>query len=153
MALATAPTLVYEGLPDAALRELEQLHEQDGALRPERVIEVAADADSPLHSYFEWDDTEAARQHRIAQARQVIRSVKVYVSDRPAVQVRAYVSMGVEHGRAYQRTSQVVNNEFTLNELRRSLGRDLQRIQRKLQLIDEFAEAAAGLNGVIAMLS
>ena len=57
---------------------LEQL-ERDGRLTPERVIEVARPRTSPLHEFFEWDDSEAAKQWRLEQARRMIRGVEVVI--------------------------------------------------------------------------
>lgn len=51
-----------------------------GRLTPNLVLEEAEDPDSVLHSLFEWDDTLAARQHRIFQARQIITSVRVVIT-------------------------------------------------------------------------
>ena len=58
---------------------------QRGELTPSRVLHDAESPNSPLHGYFEWDDTEAAKQHRLHQARVLIRSVKVdvIVEERP----------------------------------------------------------------------
>ena len=52
----------------------------DGVLLPERVVEVASPIDHPLHPFFEWDDSKAAHTHRLEQARQLIRSVRVKVT-------------------------------------------------------------------------
>jgi len=51
--------------------------ESNGRLTPDAVVEDASDPDSPLHLYFEWNDTNAARQWRLEQARALIRSVQV----------------------------------------------------------------------------
>jgi len=50
-----------------------------GILTPEAVVEDARDPDSPLHGEFNWDDASAAHQHRLDQARALIRSVRVTV--------------------------------------------------------------------------
>lgn len=60
-------------------RKLESLA-HDGRLTPEEVVADAKDPKSPLHSYFDWDDDVAARKYRIAQARTLIRSVRVEVT-------------------------------------------------------------------------
>lgn len=52
-----------------------------GLLRPAAVVEAARDESSPLHSAFEWDDTEAARLFRLDQAQRLIRSFKIKVED------------------------------------------------------------------------
>lgn len=63
----------------AALRALESAA---GRLAPADVVEAARDPQSPLHSHFEWDDTDAARKYRLDQARTLIRSVKIEVTVR-----------------------------------------------------------------------
>lgn len=51
---------------------LAQIAGKGGRLTAEKVVEHAADPTHPLHGFFEWDDTEAARKYRIAQARELI---------------------------------------------------------------------------------
>ena len=74
-----------------ALEDIRQKH--GGILRPCDVVKDAADPDSPLHSVFEWDDTKAAHQYRLDQARDLI---TVYVEVLPGERkdpVQVYVSM------------------------------------------------------------
>ena len=61
---------------DDAGRELSKLARR-GPLTAEKIVAKAAPETSPLHPAFEWDDAEAARQHRLAQARLIMRSVVV----------------------------------------------------------------------------
>jgi len=59
---------------------LERIRERnDGVLTPSDVVEDARRATSPLHNFFTWDDTVAAHQYRLDQARTLIRNVKVEV--------------------------------------------------------------------------
>jgi hypothetical protein len=65
---------------DGKVRDaLLQIEDEEGRLDPELVVERARDPESPLHAHFEWNDEEAAKQHRIKQARLLIRSVRVEV--------------------------------------------------------------------------
>lgn len=59
------------------LQELELIakSDPDGLLRPEVVVAKASVEESPLHSFFLWDDSEAAHRFRLSQARQLIRTV------------------------------------------------------------------------------
>lgn len=60
-----------------------------GRLTAKNVVDEARDEDSPLHPHFEWDDSIAGEAHRMAQARELIRSVRVsYVDTSKVVQVR-----------------------------------------------------------------
>mgnify|MGYP003421519919 FL=1 len=80
--------------------------EKRGRLTPETVLDTARNPKSPLHDQFEWDDTAAAHQHRLQQARVLIRSVVVnitveektfstvhYVRDPLAEKSQGYVSV------------------------------------------------------------
>ena len=71
---------------------LAKLHAKHGQLTPALVVKDAKRADSPLHDYFEWDDTVAAAQWREEQARQLVRSVRVTIeTDTVTVKTVAYV--------------------------------------------------------------
>ena len=64
-------TLKETNLIQQAIRALEE----DGRLSPEIVVKAATNPKSPLHKYFEWDDSKAAESYRIQQARQIIKIV------------------------------------------------------------------------------
>ncbi len=54
---------------------LDQLVSRDGRVTPESFLDAATPDESPLHRFFEWDDSRAAREHRLHQARQIVRTV------------------------------------------------------------------------------
>lgn len=62
------------------IQRLKEL-ETDGELTPDAVLADAESVDSPLHGYFDWDDTSAAHKYRIDQARTLIRSVRVVMNE------------------------------------------------------------------------
>lgn len=62
---------------EAVVARLGALADKEGRLTPEQVVEDARDPKSPLHPCFEWDDSKAAHQHRLYQARKL---VAVYVT-------------------------------------------------------------------------
>jgi len=68
-------------IQEVAVR-LTALEQANGLLDPVDVVEAARDPASPMHDFFEWDDSEAARLHRLGQARQLIRRVKIEVTVR-----------------------------------------------------------------------
>jgi hypothetical protein len=51
-----------------------------GRLTAEAVLEAAKHRDHPAHPHFTWDDSEAAHQQRLYEARRLIRSVKVEIT-------------------------------------------------------------------------
>lgn len=50
-----------------------------GGLRPNDIVRAAEPEDSPLHRFFEWDDSEAARSYRLHQARNLARSWRIEI--------------------------------------------------------------------------
>ena len=80
--------------------------EKEKGLTPAAVVAAAGTWDSPLHRHFEWNDSKAAKAHRMGQARTLIGCVRVIVSGKgtPAEQrERAFVSVreGDENTRSY----------------------------------------------------
>lgn len=71
----------------AVVAAIIQKLEQNGRCTPRRVLAAARSPDSPLHPYFEWDDTVAAEAHRIEQARALIRRIKIEIEYREEVRI------------------------------------------------------------------
>jgi hypothetical protein len=67
-----APSLV--ATVEDSIAELVVTH---GEVSPETIVDTAKDRKSPLHQVFEWDDNVAAQEHRLHQARQLIRTIVV----------------------------------------------------------------------------
>lgn len=57
-------------------REFQRLS-ATGDLTSERIVEEASPEDAPLHPTFEWDDSAAAHQYRLQQARHLARAILV----------------------------------------------------------------------------
>ncbi len=55
------------------------IDDNDGLINAEIVVKDAKKKSSPYHNYFEWDDTQAAREYRKEQARLLIRSIQIEV--------------------------------------------------------------------------
>lgn len=76
-----------------AIKQLAEKHK--GEITPEIVVQEARKKRSPLHPYFEWNESEAAEKYRLLQAGYLIRRIKVTydVSENKTVRVRAYVNV------------------------------------------------------------
>lgn len=60
-------------------RELERLHKKYGSVTPAKILEEAEHESSPLHRYFEWNDSEAAHRYRLDQAYAMLQASKMVV--------------------------------------------------------------------------
>lgn len=69
--------------PQKVGKELDALAGQNaGKLTPPAVVEYAKDPKTEAHKCFQWDDTAAAFQFRLQQARQLVRSIEVITTDK-----------------------------------------------------------------------
>ncbi len=131
--------------------ELEQLRAaKGGLLKPEDVVEFAKDPNTALHAQFEWDDTEAARQYRLVQARTVIQLI-VKVVGEPPVPMRAYVSLPSDRvaGNGYRSLEDVVNDESRMQELVRDALERLQATQRRYAQLKTLLPIWAAIDAAV----
>jgi len=66
---------------EKATLELTRIYHNNGGLKASDVLDEARSEDSPIHEYFEWDDSVAANLHRLKQARVLIRVTPVEISE------------------------------------------------------------------------
>lgn len=101
----------------------------DGMLHAEKIVTWArAHRRSALHSQFEWDDTKAAREHRIWQARRLIHLVIVSEESTPQL-----VSLSIDRtkGGGYRDISDVVKSRKLSEIMLLDAVRDLERVQAR----------------------
>ena len=113
-----------------------------GELTPEDVLADAQNPNSPLHSFFEWSDTEAARQYRLQQARGLIRAVvAIYVSDdKPAVRTKAYVHINEPGAQHYREASHAMSQTKTREMVLRRAWAEFQQWRKRYRDLVEFAD-------------
>lgn len=79
---------------------LERIQEKHGGeVQTSVVVDIARDEASPLHDYFEWDNTKAAEKHRLWQARQLIDHITVVIEDpdtHEEIEQEAYINVILE---------------------------------------------------------
>lgn len=121
------------------LKRIRKAHR--GRLHPAKVVESARNPKSPLHSQFTWDNTKAAEEHRLWQARQLIARVQVTVEvqGKEPVRVRAYHALRLERG-GYRHMNEIVNSDDLRQSLLAEMADDLDRLK----------ERYAALRGVLA---
>lgn len=74
------------------LAEIGERH--GGKLTPTDIVKEATDPEHLLHGCFEWRDAVAAKQYRLGQARQIVRSIRVVdEADSREEPARAFISI------------------------------------------------------------
>lgn len=125
-------------------RTIESIVERDGLCAPSSLVEEAKPEDSPLHSLFTWDDTEAATNWRTHEARGVINAIAIHIqTEKGEVEAPAFVSVGrvkdnAEHGAGYRPLSVVIaDRDFRAEALQTALS-ELNAMRRRYQALKQL---------------
>jgi hypothetical protein len=65
--------------PDLAEKEFKKIEKKFGKITPETVLEAARSRKALFHSLFEWEDSTAAEQYRLQQARTIINNIEITI--------------------------------------------------------------------------
>lgn len=129
------------GNAQAVGEALEAIRAKRKALTPALVVDAAKPKAHPLHRYFEWDDSAAAKQFRESQAAYLIRSVTVKVTEAPTQPpIRAFVSLGDKSSR-YEPIHEVLSDEERRGILLAEALRELEALRHKYSILLDVAQA------------
>jgi hypothetical protein len=121
--------------------QLEQVRKDYGRLTPRNVVDAARDPANPLHRRFEWDDSVAAERYRLAQARQLIQTVRCsFVSPTSgATSVRVFHSVpATGSAPAYEPLADIVADPVTEKVLEAEMRRDWKSFEARYRHLAEF---------------
>lgn len=138
------------GDPEKIADRLERIaNKKGGDIRPPDVVADAKRKTSPLHPYFEWDDSTAAQEYRLAQARHLIRSIEVITSD-DAEPVRAFHHVAVtseneDDGRSYVTLDRASRDAELRKQIIRRLYGQARSLMREAKAFEAFADIVAAV--------
>jgi hypothetical protein len=140
------------GIVIKELNKISDAHE--GILQPRDIINAARPKSSPLHPYFEWDNTKAAHAYRLWQARNLI-SIAVEVIPGSKTKVRVYVSLKKDQKTSggYRPIVKVLSNKQLRRELIQDALLDLAIFEKKYRRLNELAGIFREAQKVRRMLS
>ena len=128
---------------------LDELNQAHGHLTPDLVLAAAADEQSPIHSIFEWDDGKAGHQHRLWQARHLIRSVKIERPD--GKPMPKYISIKLDHDRRYEEASIVVQDNDKWAVVLQETGAALEELEARIETLVQLGDTAGRKGLAIAL--
>ena len=119
-----------------------EIYEEHGELVPEDIVTAARPKNHPLHDRFEWNDSVAAHEHRVNQARRLIQSVEIkWVTDEGTEhKVRAYASK-FQSGKVppgYHRIDSDFDSDIDRAYLLKSMEREWKSLQQRWAHLAEF---------------
>ena len=113
---------------------------KNGIVTPADLVKDAKRKGSPIHDCFEWDDTVAAKAHRISQAAHLLRSIEVMVerSDETSFSVRAFCHVSTEKQQGYTTVENARNNPEMWDCVKMQAITEIKNWQQKYKNITEF---------------
>jgi len=137
---------------EKAIKELRHLYKKyDNILSPDKVVSEARSIKSPLHKYFNWNDTEAANQYRLEQARRLLRFV-VDIIPSNNKSVRIFYSLtkdrkGEETG--YRTTVDILSDKSLYKELLKDAKTEMECFIEKYEHIKELKKVFAEMKKLL----
>ena len=138
-------------MKEEVILEIERIRQNSGGtLNPAVIVREAEPPASILHNYFEWDDTKAAHEYRLEQARKLIRICVRYIPDGPDEPVRAYVSLQDDRGtNGYRSITDVMSDERLREKLLAEAKRDMNLFRQKYAVLRELAQVFEAMDAVV----
>ncbi len=113
-----------------------------GLLTPEAVVAFARPKSSPLHSRFTWDDTIAASQYRLWEARQLIRVTATLIGGDDVNPIRAFVSLVPDRDRkagGYRGIAAVLSDPTMREQMLADALAEMEVFEEKYRALSELA--------------
>lgn len=110
----------------------------DGLLKPEIVVERARNPRSALHDKFTWDNTEAARQYRLIQARNLIRVHVLHDAKDASPEFVSITTDRVNPGGGYRIFADVVKDADAYTQLLRDAFTYFRNAREKYDKLKEL---------------
>ena len=131
-----------------------KIRKATGALTPRAIVDDARDPKSPLHEYFDWDDSSAAEKYRLLQAGNLVRSIQVVVVDDDGKHqpTRHYLHVEIEQVPQYVPLLEVARNPTLSAQVLTDARNQLEGWKRRFGVYAELAQAVDRLEGVMGAL-
>ena len=119
--------------------ELEKIKSKEN-LTPVSVVERAKNKKSILHKLFEWDDSEAAEQYRLQQARKIVSHVvEVVVIRGNEVEEKAYFNVvAKDEGNVYVSLTEAIKVPSYKRQLLKEMETHMENLLRLIKLFSSM---------------
>lgn len=135
-----------------AASELERIKSKYGILKPETVVKESKDEGAVLHGYFNWDDESAAELYRAQQASDLIRNIRVVITEQKSEYcVRAFVNVRSEgnNTRSYVPLPEALADEEAYKDLLSQAKAEMSSFVSKYSQLEELNNVKAEMLKVL----
>lgn len=126
--------------------------ENDNILNPRDVVEFARNPETALHSQFEWNDSAAAEEYRLWQARQIIRVTVTMEAPENDPPRRVFVSMMGDRNAdgGYRLLRDVLSDDDMRARLLMEAKAEMVTFRKKYAQLSELAKVFSAMEEVHA---
>jgi len=126
-----------------------------GLLDPVKVVDYARNPNTALHDRFEWNDSKAAEEYRIWQARKIISLELIVIKgDNKERVIRAFVSLNDDRrndgSRGYRGVMEVMSDDVLRGQLLEQAKDDMNLFKRKYYALKALEKVFEEMDNVIA---
>jgi hypothetical protein len=126
---------------DKVARELEIIRARRGMLTAPILLDEARKKSHPLHNCFEWNDSKAAEQFRLQQARSLIKSIEVhYEEEGEALERRVYHFTMREDVKQYAPAEIIMMDKNSLEYTIRRIEKHLDTLAQELAVFSKMTQ-------------
>ncbi len=120
-------------------KALNSLRDKEGHISSEEIVKSASNKKSPLYEFFTWDNTKAAAEFRLHQARSLVNHiVEVVVVSGKEVTQRSFFSVTAEDkGKVYVTLKDAIETEDYRKQLLSNIITTLENLTITMKLFKE----------------
>ncbi len=151
---------VYQVDAQEAGEFLSNLQERAGYVTPSLIVDSSRTEESPLHNYFEWDDSIAGEQYRRVQAGTILRTIVLVkasgVEEEEPIRVRAFMNIQEEDDEGdvrsmFMSVGRVMENDSYRNYVLEQALRELGSFRRKYAQLKELDDVFSVIDDALSV--
>lgn len=126
-----------------------ELQEIGNSYTPQDIVKMASDPSTEMHKCFQWDDTKAAEQYRLVQARHMVRDLVITVQQPNKKQPEEIRLIQHTKQESYAPVSYIVSKPDLYQSLLEQAKIELKAFKKRYSQIAELAEIMEDINKII----
>jgi hypothetical protein len=135
--------------PDEAVKELERIEANYGALTPENILDAATPEDALFHPLFTWNNSEAARLYRLQEARHILNNIEVrIIHDGKEKHIPVFEVVKRPEGRVYKHVDSFTKEDIL--QVKSDAVRAFNYWKSKLAVYKEFEAIIPKIDEVLS---
>lgn len=136
--------------PETAGKTIEQLAEKaNGDVTPQMVVQEAKDKNNPLHTCFDWNNSEAGEKWRIHQARLLMGSLVVQIEYSQPQSIRAFVNLQTPERQSYYPITDIMDDNAKMQLVIDQLKKKLISVSAQLRIYERLKKYSEKIDQIV----